>query len=191
MHTTKGPKRYAYYVCARRVKQGKAACEGSRVPAGDLERFVIDQVRAIGRDPAVLEAALQADRAERATERTKLAATLSDLRAARSRHASARERLVSAVGAEDAPEGILERVRELDGLVAEAGARVAAAERDLAALDAQSDTEALRAALSEFEGVWGALDPDERARVLALVLDEVVVDGATGEAELRFRGGPR
>jgi hypothetical protein len=26
---------------------------------------------------------------------------------------------------------------------------------------------------------------------LALVLDEVVVDGATGEAELRFRGGPR
>lgn len=32
------------------------------------------------------------------------------------------------------------------------------------------------------------LDRAGRARVLALVLDEVVVDGATGEAELLFRG---
>ncbi len=62
------------------------------------------------------------------------------------------------------------------------------AEPDLAALKRASDAEALRTALTEFDGVWGALDRDEQARVLALVLDEVVVDGATGEAELRFRG---
>ena len=39
--------------------------------------------------------------------------------------------------------------------------------------------------------MWASLAPDEQARVPALVLDEVVVDGATGKAELRFRGGPR
>ena len=93
------------------------------------------------------------------------------------------------MGEEDAPAGLLARVRELDALVAEAEARVAMAERDLAALDVPSDAEGLRAALAEFGAVWGSLDRDEQARVLALVLDEVVVDGTTGEAELRFRGG--
>jgi hypothetical protein len=65
---------------------------------------------------------------------------------------------------------------------------VAGLERDLAALEGQSDVEALKAALKEFDGMWGALDLAERARVLALVLDEVIVDGESGEATLTFRG---
>jgi len=36
--------------------------------------------------------------------------------------------------------------------------------------------------------VWGALAGASRARVRALVLDDIVVDGATGEADMRFRG---
>jgi hypothetical protein len=43
-----------------------------------------------------------------------------------------------------------------------------------------ADVEALGVALGEFDGVWGSLDLAERARVLGLVLSEVVVDGATG-----------
>jgi hypothetical protein len=78
-------------------------------------------------------------------------------------------------------------VEELDGLVAEADARIAGLERDLAALVGQSDVVALKAVLLEFDGIWGVFVQDERARVLGLVLDEVVVDGATGETELRFR----
>ena len=58
----------------------------------------------------------------------------------------------------------------------------------LAALEGESDVEALQAAPAEFVGVWTALDPAERARVLALVFDEVIVDAGTGEAELRLRG---
>lgn len=189
VHTTKGTKRYPYYACARQVKQGNAACAGTRVAAGHLEQFVVEQVRAIGRDSAIVDAAVAADRATRDGERAKLAAGLAELRAARGRHVAARERLLAAVGEEDAPAGLLARVRELDALVAEAEARVAMAERDLAALDVPSDAEGLRAALAEFGAVWGSLDRDEQARVLALVLDEVVVDGTTGEAELRFRGG--
>jgi hypothetical protein len=72
-----------------------------------------------------------------------------------------------------------------------ADARVAALERDVRALDGRADPEALRAALAEFGDVWASLDPEEQARLLALVLEEVVVDGTTGEAELRFRGGRR
>jgi len=187
-HSTKGAKRYAYYCCSAAQKRGRNACPGSRVAAGTLEQFVVDQVRAIGRDPSVLDAAIAADRDEREVERGKLAASLAELRAARGRHAGERDRVVAAIGAEAAPRGLVERVRELDGFVAEADARIAAAERDLAALAGASDAEGLCAALEEFDSLWGEMDQAERAQALALVLVEVVVDGATGEAKLRFRG---
>ena len=98
----------------------------------------------------------------------------------------ARRRSREVVGGESSE--VIEMARELDGLDADVDARVTAAERDLVALEGASDAEALQAALAEFVGVWGALDRDEWARMLALVLGEIVVDGATGQAELRFRG---
>lgn len=117
-----------------------------------------------------------------------MSATLIELRAADERHAGECQRVVAAVGTCDAPDRLIARVRELDGFVTEADARIRGMERDLEALNGPSDAEALREALVEFDVVWASLEGSERARVLTLVLDEVVVDGATGEAELRFRG---
>jgi len=96
---------------------------------------------------------------------------------------------VAAIGAGAAPRALVARVEELDGYVSVAEQRISKAELDLAALDAPSDAQAMRDALLEFDGVWNELDGDERASVLSLVLDEVTVNGATGEAELRLRGG--
>jgi len=188
-HSTRGTKRYAYYTCARSVKQGKAACPGSRVAAGILEQFVVDRVREVGRDPAVIDAALAVDRDERGAERERLNVEERAIGEGRSRHVADRRRLLAAVGGRDAPAGLLERVRELDGLVAEADARLPRLAADAAALDAEADAEGLRAALAEFDSLWGTLDAAEQARLLALVLDEVTVHSSEGEAELRFRGG--
>jgi site-specific DNA recombinase len=182
---------YCYYACSRSTKLGKSACSGTRVAAGKLETFVVKQLRHIGRDPSVIEAAIAADRDEREDERRRLEVELDALKVVRGRHEGERKRVVAAVGAEAAPQGLVARVGELDGLVAKADARITALSQDLAALAAPSDIEGLRAALLEFEGVWDELDQAERARVLALVLDEVVVDAVTGEAELHLRGcGP-
>lgn len=179
---------YCYYACSRSTKHGKGACSGSRVGAGELEAFVVKQVRDIGRDPSVIEAAVAADRDEREVERRRLEVELSALKAARGRHAGERERVVAAVGEGAPPQGLVARIRELDGLVDAADARIAELSQDLAAMAAPSDVEGLRTALLEFEGVWDELNQAERARVLALVLDEVVLDADTGEAELRLRG---
>jgi hypothetical protein len=162
-----------------RTNAGRSACPSARVTVGHLEQFVVEQIRAVVRDPSVLEA-----------ERTKLASEMGELRAGRARHVTARDRLLDALGAGDAPAGLVTRVHELDELVAEADARIAGLERDLAALEGRSDVEALKAALEEFDGVWGSLNLAERARVLGLVLHEVTVDGVTGEAELKLRAGP-
>ena len=179
---------YTYYACSRSTKHGQAACPGQRVSAGELDAFVVKQVRVIGRDPSVIEAAIAADRDQRDVERRRLQVELSELKAARGRHAGERERVVAAVGEGAPPQGLVARIRELDGLVDAADARIAALSQDLAALATPSDVEGLRAALLEFEGVWDEIGQAERARIMALVLDEVVVDRVTGVAELRFRG---
>lgn len=56
IHSTssKGPRRYRYYVCGQAMKRGWYTCPSKSVPAGELERFVVDQIRGIGKDPGVL-----------------------------------------------------------------------------------------------------------------------------------------
>src|SRR5262245_61915990 len=53
-HTTKRNKRYRYYVCSGAQKRGWHTCPSKSIPAGELERFVVDQIKCIGRDPALL-----------------------------------------------------------------------------------------------------------------------------------------
>lgn len=52
--TRKGTRRYPFYVCATLKKHGADACPGSRVAAHTIEQFVVDQIRAIGRDPRLV-----------------------------------------------------------------------------------------------------------------------------------------
>ena len=52
-------KRYRYYVCLSAQKKGWDTCPTKSVPAGEIERFVVEQIRAIGRDPAVLAGTLR------------------------------------------------------------------------------------------------------------------------------------
>jgi site-specific DNA recombinase len=52
-HTVKRNTRYRYYVCLHAQKQGWSACPSQSVPAAEIERFVIDQIRRYGRDTAL------------------------------------------------------------------------------------------------------------------------------------------
>ena len=52
-------KRYRYYVCSRAQKEGWAACPTKSVPAGEIERLVVDQLRGIGSDQALVAQVLE------------------------------------------------------------------------------------------------------------------------------------
>jgi len=47
-----------YYVCQRAQKRGWHTCPSKSIPAQEIERLVVEQIRAIGRDPALLNATL-------------------------------------------------------------------------------------------------------------------------------------
>ena len=53
-HTRKGGRLYRYYVSQTVLKHGAGACPVGRVPAGEIEAGVIDQLRAVFRQPEII-----------------------------------------------------------------------------------------------------------------------------------------
>src|SRR6202040_4171319 len=54
-HTTRGgTRRYRYYVCSNAQKRGWDTCPSKSVPAAQIEQFVVEQIRCVGRDTALL-----------------------------------------------------------------------------------------------------------------------------------------
>ena len=78
--TTRGDRRFRYYACSRLHNEGADFCPGARVSAGKFETFVVNQVRALGRDDALIAATANA--AERLAEerRAQIEGELSRLR---------------------------------------------------------------------------------------------------------------
>jgi site-specific DNA recombinase len=55
-YSSKGSRRYRYYVCQRAQMNGWQACPSPSIPAGEIERVVIDEIKTIGRDPSLIPA---------------------------------------------------------------------------------------------------------------------------------------
>src|SRR5262249_10445233 len=56
-HAAKGGRRYRYYTCVAAQKRGWHTCPSKSIPAGEIEALVVQQVREVGRDPALLRGA--------------------------------------------------------------------------------------------------------------------------------------
>ena len=55
-YNTARKRRYRYYTCISVLKQGRAACPSRSLPASEIEKAVVDQVRCIAKDPALRRA---------------------------------------------------------------------------------------------------------------------------------------
>lgn len=62
-HTRKGGRLYRYYVSQTVLKYGAGSCPVGRVPAGEIEAAVIDQLRAVFRQPEIVAGTWKAARA--------------------------------------------------------------------------------------------------------------------------------
>ncbi|WP_272011147.1 recombinase family protein [Roseovarius sp. ZX-A-9] len=63
-HTRKGGKLYRYYVSQSVLKHGAGSCPVGRVPAGKIEAAVIDQLRAVFRQPEIVAGTWKATHAQ-------------------------------------------------------------------------------------------------------------------------------
>lgn len=182
-YSTRGNRRYHYYVCVNAQKRGWNQCPGPSLPAVDLEQFVIDQIRALGQDDGVITEAVRAAQEQLQQE----IAALERERAAAARqvdHAAQEVRDAAALGT--TPEAA-ERVAALEDRLREAEQRVAGLDdRIVRAGKRLIDEDELVGAIEAFDPVWDALNPRERERIVRLLVAQVAYDARQEEITVTF-----
>ena len=194
-YTARRRKRYHAYVCGTVQKHGAAACPGGRVPAPELDAFVVSKIRAIANDAGVLANVAAAARG-RLLER--IPALRGEIEAAEVERENLLQRIRRAVGdeptrADGDPTPISRRVAELEHEVHGVDRRLDGLRAELAALqDGAISPEDLRAVVRGFDEVWDELFPAERGRIVRLLVERVAYDPDRESVAITYRpDGPR
>jgi site-specific DNA recombinase len=187
-HTTKnGTKRYRYYVCSGAQKRGWHTCPSKSIPAGEIEQFVVDQIKCIGRDRALLRETLAQARAQDEARVGELEAEQRTLGKDLARWHGEVRQLSGQIRPGEDNNPVIARLADLQeriGLVEDRGRKV----RDQIhaihhrLLDEAEATQAL----AVFDPVWEALAPREQARVIGLLVERVDYDGSKGKVRISF-----
>jgi len=177
VHTSKGAKAWRYYRCTNAEKRGWQVCPNKSVSAIALERFVVNEIKVIGRDPTLVAEVIDAAN-RHITERQK---EIASERAVAQRDLTQSQRDLR--GAKE------------PGYLADLHERIAGHERRIAQLDAEAHRlrsevihdHDVREALAEFDGVWAMLSPREQWRVMQGLIECVVVDKPGGIVRITFK----
>ncbi|MEP0847343.1 MAG: recombinase family protein [Phycisphaerae bacterium] len=184
VHSTssKGPKRYRYYVCTKAMKRGWYTCPSKSVPAGELERFVVDQIRSIGRDPGVLAETIRQVRVQSQKAIADLERERGTLERDIARQSKALKQHLTAPGSNGLDVARQQdELRRLETRLTEVRERHVVLTRELV------DEREVVQALSLFDPVWESLTPREQARIVQLLVERVDYDGKTGSVAVTFR----
>lgn len=185
-YTTHRGKRYRYYVCSHAQKNGWDSCPVKSLPAGEIERFVVNTIRNIGKDDALAQEVIrqaqeqnrqsvESLRRERATLEKELANLDGEVR-----------QLVKTMG-EHAGAVKTARLADLQDRMSGAEQRAAQVREELLRTEGERiDQDKMALALSLFDPVWDALLPKERVRVMQLLVERVVYDGENGKVSVSF-----
>lgn len=174
---------YRYYACLTAQKRGYDACPSKSVPAEEIETFVVEQIKAIGRDAALVKATIQEARKQVTESICQLRTEKSSLeRELKRTHVELRK--LATCTADD---GVIARVAELNQRVRAGEQRLLAIRNGMVVLeDQQIDEREATRALAEFEPVWNALTSREQARIIQLLVREVSYDGGAGKIAISF-----
>ena len=180
--TKKGSRHYRYYVCTTAQKRGWDQCPTKSVPAGEMEKFVVDQVRRIGRDPDLVAETLQQARHRVEEDLGKLGAERRLLERELARcHAEVRRLAGDPSGQTgDRLADLSERIRKGETRLAEVQVEMDALSHE------QVDEREVAEALGAFDPVWESLAPREQARLVRLLVERVGYDGRDGTVTVTF-----
>ena len=185
-YTAKGTKRYRYYTCSGAQKNGHATCPSKSIPANEIEKYVFDQIRAIGRDPSVVaetlaEAQSQTDERLLALERERRHVTRD--------YSKANAEVVRLAGTpHDANGATTDKLADAQDRIRAAEKRLTEIQEEMIEAKSQVvDERDLRETLGKFDPIWDALSPNERAKVIQLLIERIDYDGQEGTLEITFR----
>jgi len=182
--TKKNGRRYRYYVCLNAQKRGWHTCPSKSVPAPEIEKFVVDQVRTIGKDPGVVAETIRQARAQAERRVEELQAEQAALEKDLRRHNEDMRSLVDRLGhngtATDRMADLQDRIRSTEQRATQVREELIALGRELI-----DEKDAARA-LALFDPVWESLSPREQVRVMQLLVERVDYDGEKGTVSVTF-----
>jgi len=182
-HTRKKNCFYRYYVCSTAQKMGWDACQSKAVPAGEIENFVVQEIRGIGSDPAVLAGVLQEVRVRQRSEFEQVRGEITGNGADQNRlHRELKKIADSTVpNMGDTLAELQQRIRKLEQTKRELDKRLK--QMEATALDEAELIEKLQ----NFSPVWDALKPYERERLIQLLVETVEYDGQKGTIRIALK----
>jgi len=187
-HSTRnGTKRYRYYVCTTAQKRGWHNCPSKSIPAGEIEQFVVDQIKCIGRDPALItETIVQAG----SQARSQVAALDSERGGLERDLAHWNEEvhtLVRQIPPGDEDTAQTARLADLQERIRGAERRATEIREQVLALNTSIvDEHEVATALAALDPVWDSLAPREQTRIIQLLVERVDYDGASAKVSITF-----
>jgi site-specific DNA recombinase len=181
-----GNRKYRYYTCCSAQKRGWHTCPSKSIPAGEIDQFVIGQIRCIGKDPALWAETFAATRAQGNARIEELASECHALECDLERWNGEIHALVSS-GASMGHTPDIPKLADLHERIRHVERRQTELDEEMKALDGQQLAEAdVEQALSSFDVVWDSLTPREQARIVQLLVQRVDFNGATNKLSITF-----
>jgi site-specific DNA recombinase len=182
--TGRGTKRYRYYTCTHAIKSGRNCCPSGSLPAAEIERAVVDQIRCVAQDPQLRSEVLNQSVASVERELAEMRLVRRNLARELARdHAEIRKLAVEG----PCSDASITRTADLQERVAKAETRLAELTREIEGLESeQLDKDDVAAAFADFDNVWGALSPREQAKVLALLVARVEFNAEDSTIAMTF-----
>ena len=181
-HTSKGNRRYRYYVCETAKQRGYTRCPTRSVPAVEIEQFVVNHIRTIANDPTIVAATLVEARQQAEGQIGELKQELAALtRQLQHDHAEMRKLVATS------DEQISSRLVSLQERTSASERRAIEIREEITALGKELVSEAeVFAALTKFDPVWESLSIREQSRVIELLVDRVEYDGEKETVTVTF-----
>lgn len=175
-------KTYRYYVCGNAQKNGWDQCPGPSVPAQEMESYVVNQIKAIGRDASLAEKTFEA-----ATREVR-----SQIQELENEENKLKKELKRKIEELDALSGSHRRtpksLAEAQKRITETEQRITAIRERILALSRQLvDKVDVAHALSTFDPVWENLTPHEQAQALRILIEQVQYKAKDGAVAITFR----
>lgn len=182
--SARGNNRYRYYTCTNAIKNGWDNCPTKSLPAAEIERAVVDQIRCIADDAELLRETLVEAQRHVATQSERLEVERKGIERGLHRSYAELRRLVTAHGSSPAGSAQIaylnDQIRQAEHRLAQIAEQVADLERDLV-----TDTD-LAAAFADFDIVWRTLSPREQAQLVHLLVARVEFDVEDSTIEVSF-----
>jgi len=176
---------YRYYRCTHAIKNGHEVCSSGTLPAGEIERVVVDEVRSLGKDEALLARVVGEAHAAVESELVIVRKDRDDVRQERARH---HKELLQLTTSGKATTDVSGRIANLHVHLLDADQRLPELDARIETLETQIVTkDQARAVFADFDGLWQSLIPREQARLLKLLISTVEYDGEAGTVSVTFR----